>query len=85
MEVTLTEVLTVYGPLGILSLLTTVAAIKLYRDKNAAEERHRDEMTTMVAREIERSTTIVDRYHAFAEKLHDVADRLERRMDRREP
>jgi hypothetical protein len=83
MEVTLTEVLTLYGPLGLLSAVGMLAAVYLYRDKKAAETRHREEMNAMVAREIERSTTIIDRYHAFADKLHILVDRLERRIEDR--
>ncbi len=82
MDVTLTEALTVYGPLGLWAGAATYAAVKLFRELRAAEDRHRIEMRALIDREIERSKTIVEQFHSVVDKLREVFDRLERRVRR---
>jgi len=88
------EALLSYGGLGILTLASMLAAVRLYRDKQRQDERHRKEtqamfeqhrkeMQVMVDRYVEGHRTVSDRYHTFAEKVHELAVRLESKIDRR--
>jgi hypothetical protein len=72
-----------YGGLGILALASMLAAIRVYRDKQKQDERHRKEMQVMIDRYVEGHKTVADRYHSFAEKVHELAVRLESKIDRR--
>lgn len=83
MEVSMSEALLSYGGLGILTLASMLAAIRLYRDKTKQDDRHRQEMKVMIDRYVEGHRTVSDRYHAFAEKVHELAVRLESKIDRR--
>lgn len=94
MDVSLTEALTVYGPLGILALVSMLAAGHMFRvlikerEKHnqqfeALTKDHRAEMKAMLDRHIETTTTQITRYHDLADKLHAVIDSIARRIDRK--
>jgi hypothetical protein len=95
MEVTLTEVLTIYGPLGVLALVGLSAATHMFRvvqaERKTSQEQlnkltseHKAEMQAMVDRYIQTATTQIEQYHNLAEKLHGVVESIGRRLDRRE-
>jgi hypothetical protein len=94
MEITLTEVLTVYGPLGVLALVGLVSAGHMFRvlqrERSAWDAQattlnrdHKIEMQAMVERYITTTTMQIEQYHNLAEKLHNMIESIARRLDRR--
>jgi hypothetical protein len=94
MDITLGEVLKVYGPLGALAFVGCAAAVILFktlsreRDKHAARiealsAEHKAEMQVMVERYIQTTTTQIEQYHVLADKLHGMIESIARRLDRR--
>ena len=85
--VELSTTLKVYGPLGILALLTTFAAIKLYRDRDRdrqafeAERKEWDkEMRTLEERYVTKAETWMSKYAEFSQAATQVVDATIRRF-----
>jgi len=91
MEVTLSEVLTVYGPLGLLALIGLVATIHMFRllTKERAEAAdvqatlasdHKKELHTMITEHKAEMQIMVDRYIQTTttqiNQYHSLAEKL---------
>ena len=93
MNITLVEVLTIYGPLGILALVSLSAAGHMFRvlgrERAAHTEQlailnkeHKAEMQVMVDKYVQTTTTQIEQYHGLAVKLHNMIESIARRLDR---
>lgn len=94
MDISLAQILKVYGPLGALAVIGIGAAVHMFRvltrERREHTERlaqlqteHKAEMQTMVDRYIETTSTTHEKYHGLAERLHALVESLSRKIDRR--
>lgn len=94
MESSISNAFLVYGPLGLISLICLLAAIRFYRDKERAAEAHADalaterdqhakEMRAMEERYITKAETWMEKNHELASSINQVLESISKRYDRR--
>jgi hypothetical protein len=71
--------LLVYGPLGIISLISLMAAWKLYRDREADRARYVEAQKEWEARYVTKAETWMMQYHELAKSMNAVVEALNRR------
>ena len=88
------DVFLIYGPLGFIALISLLAAIRFYRDKERAAEAHADtlatereqhakEMRAMEERYITKAETWMEKHHELAASINQVLESISKRFDRR--
>ena len=83
MEPSLTKAFLYYGPLGLAALIFLLAAIRFYRDKEAAAKAHAKEMRAMEERYITKAETWMEKNHELAASINQVLESISKRYDRR--
>jgi len=79
MEPGVASLLLVYGPLGIMTLLSMIVAVTLYRDGKAEQVRHKAEMDTMVERHVAKAETWMQQYNDLAKSMSAVLESMSKR------
>jgi len=82
-ETSISNAFLVYGPLGLIALVSLLAAIRFYRDKEAAATAHAKEMRAMEERYIAKAETWMERHHELAASINQVLESISKRFDRR--
>ena len=94
METSISNAFLVYGPLGLVALVSLLATVRFYRDKETAAKNHaatlateRDahakEMRAMEERYIAKAETWMERHHELAASINQVLESISKRFDRR--
>ncbi len=94
MESSISNAFLVYGPLGLVALISLLAAVRFYRDKEAATKEHaetlateRDQHTTemrvMEERYFTKAETWMEKNHELAASINQVLESISKRYDRR--
>lgn len=76
------KALLVYGPLGIISLVSMLTTLKLYRDLTAERERNRKTEDALVERFVSKAESWTTRYHELAESQVALMERIEKLLER---
>lgn len=79
MTETVSKLLIVYGPLGVMALVAMLIAVRLYRDLQSERKEHTEEMKTMQDRYITKADTWMSKYQELYEKTIDLIDAIEKR------
>jgi hypothetical protein len=72
-----------YGPLGLVALVSLLAAIRFYLDKEKAAKAHAEEMRAMEDRYITKAETWMEKNHELASSINQVLESISKRYDRR--
>lgn len=78
----LAKSLFVYGPLGIMALVSFGSTIKLYKDLVRERAERAKAESEMLERYIKKAETWMDKYHELAESMNKVLDSISRKYDR---
>ena len=82
METKIAAALLVYGPLGVVALVSMWVAVRLYRDREAERALHKQELKDFEQRYIGKAETWMEKYHELAKSLKDVLESISKRQDR---
>jgi len=93
-ETSISNAFLVYGPLGLVALVSLLATIRFYRDKEAEakahaatlaceREQHALEMRAMQDRYITKAETWMEKNHELASSINQVLESISKRYDRR--
>lgn len=69
---------TVYGPLGLLTLMCVYGMIHVWRARERDREAHQAEMRAMVDRYVAHTETSSERYQTLARELYQLLESVER-------
>lgn len=94
METSISNAFLVYGPLGLVALVSLLATVRFYRDKEAAAKehattlateraKHAQEMRAMEDRYITKAETWMEKNHELASSINQVLESISKRYDRR--
>ncbi len=72
----LSKVLLVYGPLGILALVATAIAVRLYRDLVAERKTHAEDMRAFQDRYITKAESWMSQYYELQKRMTDLVEAL---------
>ena len=78
------EGLLVYGPLGIIALVSMITTLRLYRDLTVERDRNRASEAALVERFVSKAESWTTRYHELAESLDTSIQANQRLMERLE-
>lgn len=73
----------VHGPLGLIALLATLVAVKLYRDLQAERLKRDEERLALEQRYITKVESFIEKNHELVKSSVALADAMQRRIDRR--
>lgn len=82
MEPSITSALLVYGPLGIMTLVSMLVAAKLYRDRETERAAHRAELEKLQERHVTKAETWMGQYQELAKSLNTVLESISKRYDK---
>jgi hypothetical protein len=74
--------LLVYGPLGIIALVSMLTTLRLYRDLSVERERNRAAENALVERFVAKAESWTTRYHELAEAQVVLMERVEKLLER---
>lgn len=94
METSISNAFLVYGPLGLVALVSLLAAYRFYLDKEKANKEHAEtlaaerdqhaqEMRAMEDRYITKAETWMEKNHELAASINQVLESISKRYDRR--
>ena len=75
----LTAAFTIYGPLGLMALASSLACIRLYRDRERDRKKHREEMGALEDKYIAKAEDWMAKYAEFSRVATQVVDAFARR------
>ena len=79
MSESVSKLLIVYGPLGVMALVAMLIAVRLYRDLHTERKEHAEEMKTIQERYITKAETWMGKYQELYEKTIDLMEAVEKR------
>ena len=74
--------LLVYGPLGIIALVSMITTLRMYRDLATERERNRAAESALVERFVSKAESWTTRYHELAEAQVVLMERVEKLLER---
>lgn len=77
------QALTVYGPLGIMTVASMVVAGKLWLELKAERRAHQKTASEWTERHVTKAETWMGKYFELSQAVNAVIESLERRYDRR--
>lgn len=84
MEQSVAQILIVYGPLGVMTLVAMLVSRKLYLDHEADRKKHAEEIEKLQERIVAKAETWMTKYHELANSLHIVLESMTKRYDSQE-
>jgi len=93
MEATIAKAFLVYGPLGLICLISLLVTWRLYRDitaerdrhvkeMNASRDQHAQEMRNLEERYITKAETWMEKNHELAQSINQVLASISKRFER---
>lgn len=83
MEPDLVTSLVIYGPLGIMTLVSMLITRKLYDDKQAQSDAHKKELQDLAQRYIERVEAWAEKNHELVRSMNNVLDSFQKLIEQK--
>ena len=78
----ISKALLVYGPLGILALVATAIAVRMYRDLVAERKSHADDMHAFQDRYITKAESWMQQYYELQKRMTDLVEAMSTRSNK---